>query len=272
LTGLRSYGIPSYNIRIVIIRTSIYRMDSSINITPLEREQRLFERVAEKIMLLIDDAVWQSGDKLPAERELAQGFGVSRTVVREAVKVLEARGVLESVSGSGVFVRAADSEFITRSFQTYLQLLSDDSAEPKIAEIRRVLETEIAALAAERATAEQRAELTKICREMREYAGSARTLADLDFRLHLTLAHATQNDLFSVLLTPLMEQLRDYFLIHWDSYGGPVETIFASHEAVIQAINEGDAGKARQKMIEHLEFSDKQMIERLAERAKNAST
>ena len=207
-------------------------MDSSIDITPLEREQRLFERVAEKIMLLIDDGVWQAGDKLPAERELAQGFGVSRTVVREAVKVLEARGVLESVSGSGVFVRAADSDIVTRSFQTYLQLLSDANVEPKIAEIRRVLETEIAALAAERATDEQRAELTKICREMREYAGSARTLADLDFRLHLALAHATQNDLFSVLLTPLMEQLRDFFFIHWDSYGGPVEPVFASHEAV----------------------------------------
>ena len=168
---------------------------------------------------------------------------MSRTVVREAVKVLEARGVLESVSGSGVFVRAADSDIITRSFQTYLQLLSDAKVEPKIAEIRRVLETEIAALAAERSTAEQRAELTKICREMREFAASARTLADLDFRLHLSLAHATQNDLFSVLLTPLMEQLRDFFFIHWDSYGGPVEPVLASHEAVVQAVNEGDAAK-----------------------------
>jgi len=246
-------------------------MDSSIDITPLEREQRLFERVAEKIMLLIDDGVWQAGDKLPAERELAQGFGVSRTVVREAVKVLEARGVLESISGSGVFVRAADSDIVTRSFQTYLQLLSDANIEPKIAEIRRVLETEIAAIAAERATEEQRTELTNICREMREYAGSARTLADLDFRLHLSLAHATQNDLFGVLLTPLMEQLRDFFFIHWDSYDGPVEPVFASHEAVIHAVNEGDAGKARQKMIEHLDFSDKQMIERLTERAKNTT-
>ncbi len=247
-------------------------MDSSIDITPLEREQRLFERVAEKIMLLIDDDVWQAGDRLPAERELAQGFGVSRTVVREAVKVLEARGVLESVSGSGVFVRAADSDIVTRSFQTYLQLLSDANVEPKIAEIRRVLETEIAALAAERSTAEQHAELTRICREMREYAASARTLADLDFRLHLSLAHATQNDLFSVLLTPLMEQLRDFFFIHWDSYEGPVEPVLASHEAVVQAVIDGDAGKARQKMIEHLDFSDEQMLERLAERAKNTST
>ncbi|RME81641.1 MAG: FadR family transcriptional regulator [Caldilineae bacterium] len=237
-------------------------------ITPIEREQRLYERVADKILTLIEDGAWRPGDRLPPERELAQGFGVSRTVVREAVKVLEARGILESITGSGVYVRGPDSSLVSQSLQTYLQLLPDENTEFKIAEIRRVLEGEIAALAALRATPEQRRELQTIYAEMQHYAGSARTLADLDFRFHLALAHATHNDLFSVLLTPLMEQLREYFLVNWDNYGGPLEPVFEQHKAILDAVCSGDAEGARRAMIEHLAFSEKLMRERVAEKAR----
>ncbi|MCP4212673.1 MAG: FadR family transcriptional regulator [Halieaceae bacterium] len=234
------------------------------DITPLEREQRLYERVADKILLLIQDEVWQPGDKIPPERELAQGFGVSRTVVREAVKVLEAQGVLESATGSGVYVRAADSSVVSKSIHTYLQLLSQDDVEIRVAEIRRVLEVEIAALAALRATPEQRRELQAICAEMRRYANSARTLAELDFRLHLTLARSTQNDLFELLLTPLMEQLHDYYLYVWDSYGErPPDKVFAQHEVLVQAVMAGDAAAARQAMSDHVAYSSEVLDNRL---------
>ena len=233
-------------------------------IVPLEREQRLYERVAEKILLLIQDGVWQPGDRLPPERELAQGFGVSRTVVREAFKVLEAQGVLASMTGSGVYVRSADSSIVSRSIQTYLQLLSQENVELKVAEIRRVLETEIAALAAQRATPAQLEELQEICLEMRRYADSSRTLAELDFRLHLTLARATQNDLFEMLLMPLMEQLHDYYLYVWDSYGErPLEVVFGQHEALIDAVRAGDAEAARQAMATHLAYSSEVLANRL---------
>jgi len=87
-------------------------------IEPLEREQRLYERVVEKVLELISSGQWKAGYRLPAERELSEAFGVSRTVVREAVKALEARGVLESATGSGVSVRLADFNMVSRSLQT----------------------------------------------------------------------------------------------------------------------------------------------------------
>ena len=68
-------------------------------IEPLEREQRLYQRVVEKVLELISSGAWKPGFRLPPERELSESFGVSRTVVREAVKALEARGVLESTTG-----------------------------------------------------------------------------------------------------------------------------------------------------------------------------
>ena len=73
-------------------RTSDNSMFESATIEPLEREQRLYERVVEKVLELISSGAWKSGFRLPSERELSEAFGVSRTVVREAVKALEARG------------------------------------------------------------------------------------------------------------------------------------------------------------------------------------
>ena len=81
-------------------------MPDGAAIEPLEREPRLYERVVSKVLDLVSSGVWKPGFRLPPERELSEAFGVSRTVVREAVKALEARGVLESTTGSGVSVLA----------------------------------------------------------------------------------------------------------------------------------------------------------------------
>jgi DNA-binding FadR family transcriptional regulator len=233
-------------------------------IEPLEREQRLYERVTEKILALIKENVWSPGDRLPTERELAKAFGVSRTVVREALKVLEAQGVLETTTGSGVRVRPPDSSVVSRSLQTYIQLLDQTGLDLKLAEIRRVLEVEIAALAAERATAEQRAALDQLCREMRQHTDSAQKIAELDLEFHLLLAEATQNQLFRVLLTPLIEQLREHFEYVWASYGPrPVERVFEQHELLVKAIQQGDAALARETMTEHLAFSGQVLKENL---------
>jgi GntR family transcriptional repressor for pyruvate dehydrogenase complex len=225
-------------------------------IEPLAREQRLYERVTDKVLTLIKNDTWQPGDRLPPERELADAFGVSRTVVREAIKVLEAQGVLATVTGSGVYVRAPDSSVVSRSLQTYIQFLDQDDMYLRLAEIRRVLEVEIAALAAERATPAQRQELDQLCRRMRQNAASAPTLAELDLQFHLLLADATQNQLFRVLLSPLIEQLREQFLYMWEGYGSrPLERVFAQHEALVEAIQQNDPLQAREMMSQHLAYS-----------------
>src|SRR5574339_403957 len=83
-------------------------------IEPLEREPRLYERLVDKILDLISSGTWKPGFRLPPERELSEAFGVSRTVLREAIKALEARGVLESTTGSGVSVRRADFNMVSQ--------------------------------------------------------------------------------------------------------------------------------------------------------------
>ena len=224
-------------------------------IEPLEREQRLYQRVVEKVLELISSGAWKPGFRLPPERELSESFGVSRTVVREAVKALEARGVLESTTGSGVSVRLADFNMVSRSLQTYMQLSNLVDFEIRLNEVRRVLEVEMVALAAARITPEQRKQLREICQQMRAPGNSAKQMAEMDFRLHVTLADATQNELFKVLLAPLIDQLREQIILTWEDFPRPVNLVFDQHEAIVKAVESGDAEAARQAMIKHLAFS-----------------
>jgi GntR family transcriptional regulator, transcriptional repressor for pyruvate dehydrogenase complex len=227
----------------------------STTIAPLEREQRLYERVVDKVLELISSGAWKPGYRLPPERELSEAFGVSRTVVREAVKALEARGVLESAIGSGVSVRRADFNMVSQSLETYMQLSNRDDFEIRLNEVRRVLEVEMVALAASRITPEQRTQLRQICRQMRDGKNTAKQMAELDFRLHVTLADSTQNDLFKVLLAPLISQLREQIILTWEDFPRPVDEVFDQHEAIVAAVESGDAEAARQAMTKHLIYS-----------------
>src|SRR5918994_2373836 len=230
-------------------------INDSATIEPLERERRLYERLVDKILDLISSGKWKPGYRLPPERELSEAFGVSRTVVREAIKALEARGVLESTTGSGVSVRLADYNMVSRSLQTYMQLSSRVDFEIRLNEVRRVLEVEMVALAASRITPEQRTQLRQICRQMRDGKNTAKQMAELDFRLHVTLAESTQNDLFKVLLAPLISPLREQIILTWEDFPRPVEEVFDQHEAIVAAVENGDAEAARQAMTKHLIYS-----------------
>jgi GntR family transcriptional repressor for pyruvate dehydrogenase complex len=235
-------------------------MLESGTIEPLEREQRLYERVVDKVLELISSGAWKPGYRLPPERELAEAFGVSRTVVREAIKALEARGVLESSAGSGMSVRQADFNIVSQSLQTYMQLANRDDFEIRLNEVRRVLEVEMVTLAAIRRTPEQLAQLHQICQQMRGGQTTAKQMAELDFRLHITLAEATQNDLFKVLLAPLINQLRHHIILTWENFPRPVEEVFDQHEAIVSAVENGDADAAHQAMLRHLIYS-RQVLE-----------
>jgi GntR family transcriptional repressor for pyruvate dehydrogenase complex len=249
--------------------TNTNSLSEAAFIEPLEREQRLYKRVVDKVLELISSGAWKPGYRLPPERELSEAFGVSRTVVREAVKALEARGVLESVTGSGVSVRRADVNIVSQSLQTYIQLANREDFEIRLNEVRRVLEVEMVTLAAARRTSEQLTRLRQICQRMRAKGNTAKQMAELYFSLHVTLAEATQNDLFKVLLAPLINQLRDHIILTWEDFPRPVEQVFDQHEAIVAAVENGDADGARQAMLKHLIFS-REVLEDISKAHKDA--
>src|ERR1700731_1760756 len=113
------------------------------------RTSRLYEQIVQQIEQSILKGVLKPGDQLPAERELAQRFGVSRTAVREAVKALREKGLVEAYSGRGTFVTNGTSQAIRQSLDLMIRINKQEGS-AHLAELRLVLEPEIAGLAAER--------------------------------------------------------------------------------------------------------------------------
>jgi DNA-binding FadR family transcriptional regulator len=144
---------------------------------------------------------------------------------------------------------------VSRSLQPYLPLSNRVDFEIRLNEVRRVLEVEMVALAAARRNPDQLAKLHQICDQMRAQGNTAKEMAELDFQLHVTLAEATQNDLFKVLLAPLINQLRDQIILTWEDFPRPVNEVFDQHEAIVSAVEGGDAEAARQAMLRHLNYS-----------------
>ena len=220
---------------------------------PMVRESGLADRVAQHMTDLVLSGELERGTQLPAERILAEQYGVSRTVVREAIRSLMSKGILEIRSGSGTYVRGPDTAAATESISLLLRMHQGDGAIAlqKATEIRRVLEVEIAGLAAERATAEDIAALEEQMVRLRqaEHDRDAFVRSDVDF--HAALAQATRNELFVVVLNSIADVMREVRRLGFETPQGFASALH-HHAELLAAIRAGDAGAARRTMEGHL--------------------
>jgi GntR family transcriptional repressor for pyruvate dehydrogenase complex len=213
------------------------------------REPRLSDKVAEMMLDTILSKKLEVGDRLPSERELGEQFNVSRTVVREAVRALVAKGVIEVRSGSGLRVAAVDAAAVTESMSLYLRGGTLDFE--KVHEVRTLLEVHTAGVAAERATEEDVDRLRVVHERMRREAGDVESAARDDLEFHRTIARATQNDLYLLLMDSIGAALID---IRRENLGsGSMPTTLSQHEAVLDRIAAHDPDGARTAMAAHLE-------------------
>jgi GntR family transcriptional repressor for pyruvate dehydrogenase complex len=213
------------------------------------REPRLSDKVADVMLQAILSKRLQVGDRLPSERELGEQFGVSRTVVREAVRALVAKGVIEVRSGSGLRVAAVDAAAVTESMSLFLRGGTLDFE--KVHEVRALLEVHIAGLAAERATTADLARLREVHERMEREAGDVESAARDDLEFHRAIATATQNDLYLLLLDSIGSTLIDIRRENLGSGSAPVT--LGQHGQVLDRITARDAPGARVAMASHLE-------------------
>ncbi len=209
--------------------------------------QRLFERVAEQISRLIAAEEFRKGDRLPPERDLAKQLKVSRPVVREAMIALELAGLVEVRSGAGTYVKS-----VTR---TPVRLFGNGPSPFELLAARRLVEGEVAALAASMATASDIGALRGLNDEIRRETESGLTGVEPDRHFHRRLAESTRNSV----LTELVGQL-------WEGMTGPIlnrlheltnrpgkhRTNIADHEAIVAAVERGDPDAARRTMAAHV--------------------
>ncbi len=215
------------------------------------KASRLYEQIVQQVEESILKGQLKPGDQLPPERDLAQRFGVSRTAVREAVKTLCEKGLVESYSGRGTFVTRPSSQAIWQSLDLMIRINKQEGA-AHLAELRQILEPEIAARAAPRIE-------DQLLTTMREtVAAMDRSLhdpeayieADLDF--HLALAEAAGNPLILSLLDSIVGLLREQRSRIFQVDGGPERGQF-HHKRILAAIEARDPDAARDAMWAHLQ-------------------
>jgi DNA-binding FadR family transcriptional regulator len=215
--------------------------------------QRLYRQIADQLRKLIVAGEFDVGQRLPAERDLASQLGVSRPSVREALIALEVEGWVEVRTGSGVYVlrRAAQ--------KTPAQALSPNEWGPlELIRARKVVEGEIAALAAAQASKRDKQAMANAIDSMRQDADQGKMPLEGDRAFHTAVVTASGNAV-------LIETVQGF----WDSRRGPVftrlgghfETVdswraaIGEHEQIYSAIRSHDANAARQAMHHHLDLS-----------------
>lgn len=216
----------------------------------LVRTSRLYEQIVQQIEESIVKGNLKPGDQLPAERELAQRFGVSRTAVREAVKALREKGLVEAYSGRGTFITDGTTQAVRQSLDLMVKIGQPEGS-THLAEVRAILEPEIAALAAVRIQEPELVTMREAVATM-DRAGQdpdAYIEADLDF--HLALAEGADNPLILSLLDSIVGLLREQRLRIFRVSGGP-ERGQVHHKRILEAVERHDAEKARETMRAHL--------------------
>jgi GntR family transcriptional regulator, transcriptional repressor for pyruvate dehydrogenase complex len=212
---------------------------------------RLYEQIVQQVEESILKGQLKPGDQLPAERDLAQSFGVSRTAVREAVKTLCEKGLVEAYSGRGTFVTNRTSHAMRQSLDLMIRV-SQQEGSTHLAGLRQILEPEIAAFAAlsidEQLLDTMREAVAVMDRSLHD--PDAYIEADLDF--HLAMAEAAGNPLILSLLDSIVGLLREQRSRIFAVDGGPERGQF-HHKQILQAIERHDRDAAREAMRVHLE-------------------
>jgi GntR family transcriptional repressor for pyruvate dehydrogenase complex len=213
------------------------------------KSTRIYEEIVRQVKQLIADGKLKSGDQLPPERDLAEKFMVSRTSVREALRALQSRGLVEIRAGEGAFVRDVSVETLIEPLA--LVILPHREAVGELFEARRVLEPAIAALAARRATRDELAEMDRILEDQAKEVAQGRTGFVQDAALHAAIANSAHNRAITRIVSALIDLLSQSREESLHAPGRPTRS-HEDHRRILEAIKAGDEAGAHHAMLDHL--------------------
>lgn len=227
-------------------------------IQPLQR-LTLFESLAAQIEEWILSGQLEAGAKFPSEEALRRQFAVSRPVVREALARLRERGLIETVNGSGTFVKHPDADHLTDAVVRHLRIASGDvGSVGKVYEARIAIETTTARLAAVRATEHDLEQIAARLEAMRSERADVRRWTAADVGFHLAVAGASHNPFLSTLLAPLVKVIERGIIESFRSREA-VEAGLRAHRLIWERIGAGDAAGAEDAMRGHLADSERRL-------------
>lgn len=213
----------------------------------------LADQVTDRLLEYIESQHLKPGDLLPSETSLANSFGVSRPVIREALKNLEGKGVIEIVNGKGALIRPIDSDPLRLFFQRAMQMEYGTMLE--LMEVRKGIEVEAAFLAAKRRDENDLKVISNIVKEMRDNMQNLDAYIQLDVEFHLRIAAASHNGMIVYLVESIRDALRNTISAGLKSRGSALrlEPIQELHELLLQKLTEGDAEAVMLAMSQHFD-------------------
>jgi DNA-binding FadR family transcriptional regulator len=214
---------------------------------PIAR-RKTYELVQEHLLGLISGGRLQPGDAMPPERELAQQYSVGRSSIREALRMLESKGVIRS-SGNGSFTVAEFGNALVHSLGFLVSVDQADAGE--LFEVRQTLEGEAAALAAVRHVEADLARMTRETDAMEAARGSEQSFIGADMRFHIAVAQAGGNRMLGHLLQAVRGQLQSQLTSSFHIPGLPEHAI-ETHRLIIDAIARREPAEARRRIHEHV--------------------
>ncbi|NOW48744.1 DNA-binding FadR family transcriptional regulator [Novosphingobium sp. SG751A] len=219
------------------------------NFAPI-KTQRTFEVICEQIRARLANGSLKTGDKLPAERELALEFQVSRSALREALRSLEMAGIIRNTKGvkGGSFIQAAEPDRIIQAMQDYVHLGNVSLEE--LTEARLATLDIIVRLACERATEADLAELEAIA-ERTKQESSVEARYECAAQWYEVLARATKNRIYGIFVNSLSSILHEF--VQGPDYQTLQETLIDSRMRLIRHLRKRDAEAAALEMRKHLE-------------------
>jgi GntR family transcriptional repressor for pyruvate dehydrogenase complex len=224
--------------------------EPGLELKRVERAPRLSDTVAERLLDGILSHRLRPGDRLPSERDLSEQFDVSRSVVREAIRSLIAKGVVEVRTGDGVRITAVSSTAVTAAMSFYLRA-QENVTYDRVHEVRTSIELQVAELGAERATDDGVRLLGALHEHYRQVLDDVEACSIADVEFHRSLAKLTGNPLFLMILDAMgdvMLEIRRLTI----GMPGDAEEGWSQHGVILDRVVERDGPGARDAMAAHL--------------------
>ncbi|KAA0910521.1 FadR/GntR family transcriptional regulator [Pusillimonas sp. ANT_WB101] len=222
-------------------------------IEKVQKSGTLADQVTDVLLHEIQENKFPVHSRLPSEAELTKRFGVSRTVIREAVSRLKSEGLVGSRRGSGTRVLEAN---IAKPFRLDVNLQDSVLAVLRVIELRRGVEAEMAALAAERRTSAQNSRIKKAFDNIRKAEIEGRDGVDEDVAFHTAISQASGNPLYTSLLSFLSQYLRTAMHVTRTNEAQRQDfsrQVHSEHAAIMKAISRKDPAAARAAALHHME-------------------
>ena len=216
----------------------------------------LSQKIERRLETAIREKKLPIGAKLPTERELCESFGVSRTALREALRRLSARGLVEITKGSGMRVKGLNIKDAIDSLNLYYDLQFDRNLIAQFIEVRELFEPEIAKLACKQRTEKDLDEIQENLNAFEECNPDDTQLeSDLDNKFHLLIAKAARNPIVQVTMEPIYTLLPRMRNLIYSNIDGEKKITLDFHKNIFDALKNQDQEKAYKYSKEHLKHS-----------------